>query len=65
MISSVKYQRQLQLPTKCIPSPMRLLETLTQRAGEGNFQVEMRHNTYCISLNENVDAKEIYLRCRL
>jgi hypothetical protein len=38
--SQMKYQRHLQLPTKSIPSPKRLLETMTKTAGEGNFHVE-------------------------
>ncbi|KAH7345785.1 hypothetical protein BKA66DRAFT_434054 [Pyrenochaeta sp. MPI-SDFR-AT-0127] len=60
----MKYQRHFQLPTKYVPSPERLLQAVTEKAGEGNFHIEMRHNTYCISLHEDVDVKEIYLRCR-
>ncbi|KAH7091635.1 hypothetical protein FB567DRAFT_519109 [Paraphoma chrysanthemicola] len=58
----MKFQRHLQLPTKYVPSPKRLLDTMTKTAGEGNFHVEMRHNTYCISHNdESLNVKDIYI----
>ncbi|EDP89877.1 hypothetical protein SNOG_20031 [Parastagonospora nodorum SN15] len=52
------------LPTKRVASPRMLLQAVTEQAGVGNFYIEMRHNTYCISLSENVDMREIYSRCR-
>ncbi|KAH4242502.1 hypothetical protein HBI88_223000 [Parastagonospora nodorum] len=59
-----KYEHYFQLPTKRVASPVMLLQAVTEQAGEGNFYIEMRHNTYYISLSENVNMKEIYSRCR-
>lgn len=66
-----KYEHHFQLPTKRVASPRMLLQAVTEQAGVGNFYIEvgtnelddqprltliqMRHNTYCISLSENVD----------
>lgn len=66
-----KYEHYFQLPTKRVASPRMLLQAVTEQAGAGNFYIEvgtnqlgdqprltliqMRHNTYCISLSENVD----------
>ncbi|KAH7128291.1 hypothetical protein B0J11DRAFT_578518 [Dendryphion nanum] len=52
------------LPTKFVSSPERLLRAVKDTPGDGNVHVEMRHNVYYISSDEEVDVKAIFLRCR-
>jgi hypothetical protein len=62
--AAIDMKYQLFLPTKVVRSPRKLLQAVIDSAGEGNFYIEMRHNTYRISSNEEVDVKEIFVRCR-
>ncbi|KAH6625487.1 hypothetical protein C7974DRAFT_396170 [Boeremia exigua] len=41
------------LPAKCVPSPSKLLQAITDRAGEGNFHIEMQNNMYSIVLHDD------------
>jgi len=59
----MKYERQVQLPTKCVPDPKYLVRIFEARAGKGNFHIEMRHNMYLIGYPEHVDIKD-FLRQR-
>jgi hypothetical protein len=40
--ANMKYQQHYQLPTKCVPSPTRLLQAVKDKAGEGNYHIEVR-----------------------
>jgi hypothetical protein len=66
-----KYQRHFQLPAKSIGDPGRFLKEVAERAGKGNFHIEvrsslesqggvdskqMRHNMYSVTLHDNVDV---------
>ncbi|OSS51408.1 hypothetical protein B5807_04009 [Epicoccum nigrum] len=55
--SELRYHQYL--PTKYVRSPSSLVEAVRERAGEGNFQIEMRHNMYCISLNEQIGVLDL------
>jgi hypothetical protein len=67
----MKYQHHFQLPAKSVGDPGMLLKEVTDRAGKGNFHIEvrmaspqdqtsgnsgqMRHNMYSVTLYDNVD----------
>jgi hypothetical protein len=36
-----KSERYFRLPTKCVASPTRLLQAVTDQVGEGNFDIEV------------------------
>jgi len=42
--------------TKLVKSPFGLSSLLRSRYGAGNYEVEMRHNVYCIKVAGNVAA---------
>jgi len=58
----MKYQRHFQLPAKFVEDPGMLWKEVSDRAGKGNFHIEMRHNMYSVTLFKNVDVKGFYSR---